>query len=176
MAISTVGSAIGLFVLAGVGLGSASYNPDEVENLSAELWRLCGCYRRSLEAQEQALLCCGCSRNRGRRKRCEGSVAVGRTWSKGEAIDSHKRLEEGSELSLDYGKLRKAAQTSASVLPVAVQDVDTKELLILAYANEQAVQYTVEHGVAAFWSTSRDELWVKGATSGDTLEDGRDSC
>jgi len=82
----------------------------------------------------------------------------------------HKRLEKGSELMLDYEKLRKAAQASASVLPVAVQDADTQELLIIAYANEQAVQYTIEHGVAAFWSTSRDELWVKGATSGDTLE------
>jgi phosphoribosyl-AMP cyclohydrolase len=32
------------------------------------------------------------------------------------------------------------------------------------------LQHTLEHGVAAFWSTSRNELWVKGATSGDTLE------
>ena len=89
------------------------------------LLRLCGCYRRSLEAQEQALLCCGCSRNRGRRKRCERSVAVGRTRSKGEAMD-HKRLEEGSELQLDFDKLAKVAQTGVPVLPVVVQDADTQ--------------------------------------------------
>jgi phosphoribosyl-AMP cyclohydrolase len=51
-----------------------------------------------------------------------------------------------------------------------VQHADTKEVMIVAYANETALKYTLEHGVAAFWSTSRNELWVKGATSGDTLE------
>ena len=79
-------------------------------------------------------------------------------------------LEEGTELRLDYDKLRKVATASRPVLPVAVQDADTLELLIVAYANDEAVAYTLEHGVAAFWSTSRDELWVKGATSGDTLQ------
>jgi len=43
-------------------------------------------------------------------------------------------------------------------------------VLIIAYANEAALKHTLEHGVATFWSTSRNELWVKGATSGDTLE------
>ena len=81
-----------------------------------------------------------------------------------------KRLEEGSELLLDFDKLAKVAQTGVPVLPVAVQDAETLEVLILAYANEQAVRYSLEHGVAAFWSTSRNELWVKGATSGDTLQ------
>jgi len=52
---------------------------------------------------------------------------------------------------------------------VAVQDADSKEVLLVAYANEAALAYTLEHGVAAFWSTSREELWIKGATSGDTL-------
>jgi phosphoribosyl-AMP cyclohydrolase len=80
-----------------------------------------------------------------------------------------KPLEEGTELMLDFEKLGKAAQASAPVLPVAVQDADTGEVLIVAYANDEAVRYTIAHGVAAFWSTSRDELWVKGATSGDTL-------
>lgn len=80
------------------------------------------------------------------------------------------RIEESRELCLDFHKLRKVAMASQPVLPVAVQDAETKELLIIAYANEEAVRYTLEHGVAAFWSTSRDELWVKGATSGDTLQ------
>ena len=79
-------------------------------------------------------------------------------------------LEEGQNLSLDFDKLKKVALTEAAVVPVAVQDADSKDVLIIAYANETALAYTLEHGVAAFWSTSRNELWVKGATSGDTLE------
>ncbi len=81
-----------------------------------------------------------------------------------------KPLKEGSELQLDYDKMRKVAQSGARVLPVAVQDAHTGEVLILAYANEEAVQHTLTHGVATFWSTSRNELWVKGATSGDVLQ------
>ncbi len=81
-----------------------------------------------------------------------------------------KLLEEGAELCLDFGKLRQIAKIEEAVIPVAVQDADTKEVLIIAYANETALRYSMEHGVAAFWSTSRNELWVKGATSGDTLQ------
>lgn len=81
-----------------------------------------------------------------------------------------ERLEEGNELLIDFEKLGKVAQCGEALVPVAVQDADTKEVLIVAYANETALKYTLEHGVAAFWSTSRDELWVKGATSGDTLQ------
>ncbi len=80
-----------------------------------------------------------------------------------------KELEEGTTLQLDFGKLAKVAATGQDLLPVVVQDADSREVLILAYANEQALRYTLEHGVAAFWSSSRNELWVKGATSGDTL-------
>lgn len=80
-----------------------------------------------------------------------------------------RQLEEGSRLRLDFDKLKKVAQTGAAVVPVAVQDADSKEVLLVAYANEAALTYTLEHGVAAFWSTSRNALWVKGATSGDTL-------
>ena len=51
-----------------------------------------------------------------------------------------------------------------------MHESETKEVLLLAYANQSAFEYTLEHGVATFWSTSRNELWIKGATSGDTLE------
>jgi len=79
-------------------------------------------------------------------------------------------IEEGSELSLDFGKLRKAAGCGQDLVPAVAQDVETGEVLIVAYANRQAFEYAVEHRVAAFWSTSRNELWVKGATSGDILD------
>ena len=81
----------------------------------------------------------------------------------------NKELEEGANLQLDFDKLTKVAETGSAVVPVAVQDADTKEVLIVAYANQTALSYTLKHKVAAFWSTSRNELWVKGATSGDTL-------
>jgi phosphoribosyl-AMP cyclohydrolase len=41
--------------------------------------------------------------------------------------------------------------------------------LILAYANEAAFEHTLKTKIATFWSTSRNELWIKGATSGDFL-------
>jgi len=55
---------------------------------------------------------------------------------------SHQQLEEGLKLILDFDKLEKIAQTGSAVVPVAVQDVDTKEVLIVAYANEQAFRHT----------------------------------
>lgn len=70
---------------------------------------------------------------------------------------------------LDFGKVRAIGAGAVDVVPVAVQDADTKEVLIVAYANREALDYTLTHGVAAFWSTSRNELWVKGASSGDSL-------
>jgi len=82
---------------------------------------------------------------------------------------THEELEEGRELHLDFDKLAKVAQTGVPVLPAVVQDARTHEVLIVAYVNQEALDYTLEHGVAAFWSTSRNELWVKGATSGDSL-------
>ncbi len=85
-----------------------------------------------------------------------------------EEID--RQLEEGTELHLDFEKLRKVAQTDHPVIPVAVQDVDSKAVLMIGFANERALDYALEHRLATFWSTSRNELWIKGATSGNRLE------
>jgi len=79
-------------------------------------------------------------------------------------------LEEGSDLQLDFGKLTRIAKTGSEVLPVVVQDADSGEVLILGYANEEALRFSIESGMATFWSTSRNELWVKGKTSGDWLK------
>ncbi len=78
--------------------------------------------------------------------------------------------EENARLELDFRKLEAVAATGAGVIPVVVQDAETGEVLTLAYANEKALRETMARRVAVFWSTSRDELWVKGATSGDVLE------
>jgi phosphoribosyl-AMP cyclohydrolase len=54
------------------------------------------------------------------------------------------------------------------LIPVVVQDAKTKEILMQAYANRQAVEMTMKTGKATYWSRSRQEIWVKGATSGNT--------
>ncbi len=82
----------------------------------------------------------------------------------------HHELEEGTALSLDFTKLRKAASCGEDVLPAVAQDVESGELLIVGYANELALQTALKEKKATFWSTSRNELWVKGLTSGNYLE------
>jgi phosphoribosyl-AMP cyclohydrolase len=52
------------------------------------------------------------------------------------------------------------------LIPVIVQQSDTKELLMLAYANEEALRKTLSTGYAHYWSRSRNKLWLKGETSG----------
>ena len=52
------------------------------------------------------------------------------------------------------------------LVPVIVQDVTTKEVLMLAYMNEERLQKTITSGFATYWSRSRQELWLKGETSG----------
>lgn len=54
------------------------------------------------------------------------------------------------------------------LIPVVVQDAKTKETLMLAYANKEAVEKTLSTGFATYWSRSRGKLWVKGETSGHT--------
>lgn len=52
------------------------------------------------------------------------------------------------------------------LVPVIVQDVNTKEVLMLAYMNEESLTKTLEGDTAWYYSRSRGELWNKGATSG----------
>jgi phosphoribosyl-AMP cyclohydrolase len=54
------------------------------------------------------------------------------------------------------------------LIPVVVQDAESKTVLMLAYANEEALQKTLSTGYAHYWSRSRQKLWMKGETSGHT--------
>jgi phosphoribosyl-ATP pyrophosphohydrolase/phosphoribosyl-AMP cyclohydrolase len=54
------------------------------------------------------------------------------------------------------------------LVPAVVQDAVSKEVLMLAYMNEESLQRTIASGETWFWSRSRQELWHKGATSGHT--------
>lgn len=53
------------------------------------------------------------------------------------------------------------------LIPAVVQDFYTKEVLTLAYMNEESLRITEEEGYTCFWSRSRQELWRKGETSGN---------
>ncbi|HIQ29860.1 MAG TPA: phosphoribosyl-AMP cyclohydrolase [Candidatus Caldiarchaeum subterraneum] len=53
------------------------------------------------------------------------------------------------------------------LVPVIVQDVNTREVLMLAYANREALKLTMREGIAHFWSRSRRKLWMKGEESGN---------
>ncbi len=57
-------------------------------------------------------------------------------------------------------------QKGDGLLPAIVQDHESNEVLMVAYINEEALQKTQETGKAHFWSRSRNELWLKGGTSG----------
>lgn len=54
------------------------------------------------------------------------------------------------------------------LIPAIVQDVNTRQVLMLAYMNAESLQKTLDLGETVFWSRSRGELWHKGATSGNT--------
>jgi phosphoribosyl-AMP cyclohydrolase len=54
------------------------------------------------------------------------------------------------------------------LIPVVVQDDMSKEVLMLAYANDEALAKTLSTGYAHYWSRSRKKLWMKGETSGNT--------
>ena len=79
-------------------------------------------------------------------------------------------LEEGTALRIDFQKIHRAAQSSHGLIPVVLQHADTKEVLFVGYANDLALRASLETGRAVLWSASRDQLWPKGATSGDTLD------
>ena len=74
--------------------------------------------------------------------------------------DLKRRREEGLELLLDYGK-------GGGLIPVVVQDYQTKEVLMLGYINRDAFETTLQTTTlqtyrAAFWSRSRGKSWIKG--------------
>jgi phosphoribosyl-AMP cyclohydrolase / phosphoribosyl-ATP pyrophosphohydrolase len=54
------------------------------------------------------------------------------------------------------------------LLPAVVQDADSKQVLMLAWVDEEALRRTLDSGTTWFWSRSRKEYWNKGATSGNT--------
>jgi phosphoribosyl-AMP cyclohydrolase len=68
------------------------------------------------------------------------------------------------------GKMMKDIKfNEKGLVPAIAQDADTGEVLMLAYMNAEALRRTLKSGEAWFWSRSRQELWHKGETSGNTI-------
>lgn len=72
-------------------------------------------------------------------------------------------LENGQSLQLQFDK-------RGGLLPCVTQDASNGDILMIGYVNVEALNETIKTGMATFWSTSRNELWTKGKTSGDYLK------
>lgn len=79
-------------------------------------------------------------------------------------------IEEGKKLNIDFSKILKVSRSCNNIIPVAVQNIKTKEIILIAYTNDEAFKKTIESRIATFWSTSRNELWIKGKSSGNTFK------
>lgn len=73
------------------------------------------------------------------------------------------KLEDAFCACLDFNKCN-------GLIPTIVQDVDSKQVLMLGYSNCDSLRKTFETGLATYFSRSRNELWTKGLTSGNTQE------
>jgi phosphoribosyl-AMP cyclohydrolase len=56
---------------------------------------------------------------------------------------------------------------ASGLIPAIVQDAETKQVLMMAYMNADSLKLTFEKNETVFWSRSRNEIWHKGATSGN---------
>ena len=91
------------------------------------------------------------------------------------------KTEDSTQLTLDFAELEKVGATVAAsraagvpddpgVIPVAVQNADTREVILVAYTNEKAMKESFAKRKLILWSTSRNKLWFKGETSGETFD------
>lgn len=76
--------------------------------------------------------------------------------------------EYGSVEMLDWGRAQRL-DTNESLVPVVLQERSSGEVLFVAWVNREALQLSFAERRVVLWSTSRNEIWRKGATSGDSL-------
>ncbi|TQN31452.1 phosphoribosyl-AMP cyclohydrolase [Haloactinospora alba] len=75
--------------------------------------------------------------------------------------------QDASRAELPSRIAARLRHTSDGLLPVIVQEHDTREVLMLAWMDDEALRRTLATRHATYWSRSRSEYWVKGATSGN---------
>ena len=93
------------------------------------------------------------------------------TFKTNEGID--KTFEIGENIGMESmpalpEELESLLAAPDALVPVIVQEATTLEVLMLAWMNRQALLHSITTGNATYWSRSRSELWIKGATSGNT--------
>lgn len=71
-------------------------------------------------------------------------------------------------MSLPEDLLTRLKFDSAGLIPAVVQDAQNGDVLMVAWVNEEALEHTLATRQGTYWSRSRNELWVKGLTSGHT--------
>lgn len=71
-------------------------------------------------------------------------------------------IEESTQLNIQYNQ--------DGLAPAIVQEVNSGEILMLAWVNSEALEETLNSGYATFWSRSRQEIWKKGETSGNLMK------
>ena len=71
---------------------------------------------------------------------------------------SIEQVEEGTDLTPKFDE--------KGVIPCITIHAETKEVLMFAYMNEEALKLTISSGYAHYWSRSRESIWKKGETSG----------
>jgi len=73
----------------------------------------------------------------------------------------------GLEKKMNDALLSEIKFDTNGLVPAIVQDVFTKDVLMMAWMNAESLRLTLETGETVFWSRSRQEIWHKGATSGN---------
>jgi phosphoribosyl-AMP cyclohydrolase len=76
------------------------------------------------------------------------------------------KLKDIEEIEITSRTLRKLSFNADGLIPAIIQDFQTHEVLMMAYMNMDSLKRTIKQGKTCFWSRSRQEYWVKGATSG----------
>lgn len=77
-------------------------------------------------------------------------------------------IEKNIKKEIDLSFINTLKFDEKGLIPVVVQDVDTKEVLMLAYMNKESMKKTLRDKKATYYSRSREELWTKGEISGNT--------
>ena len=95
------------------------------------------------------------------RRACQGSAVV-----KHEYFQSLESLNRNDAIALK-AFIDQLAFNEQGLIPVIALDAKSKDVLMLAWMNREALDITLDTGVMAYWSRSRNLLWVKGATSGN---------
>ena len=76
-------------------------------------------------------------------------------------------MPTGTRIDADPEQLAAVTFNADGLVPAIAQDVETREVLMMAWMNAESLARTLDEGRMVYWSRSRQELWRKGDTSGD---------